>query len=73
MDRTSHELLGIPGDTQLCFCGPHSQGEAAALPDEPLDRHQPGCLIWDAAMAAGVISPKKRLDQVKKIMAAYEK
>jgi hypothetical protein len=69
MDKTPHELFGLSPDSQLCFCGP----EATALPDEPLAKHQLGCLAWDYAMAQGKITPKKRADQVAKIMALYEK
>jgi hypothetical protein len=73
MDKTPHELLGMSPDTQLCFCGPHENGAATALPDEPLAKHNLGCLIWDWAMAMGKITPKKRADQVQKVMAPYEK
>jgi hypothetical protein len=69
MEKTPHELLGVSPDTQLCFCGPH----ATALPDEPLAPHHLGCLIWDWAMLTGKITPKKRADQVAKVMAPYEK
>jgi hypothetical protein len=55
-----HTLFGTAGDTQLCFCGENS----TALPAEPLDPHNLGCLIWDWALATRKITAKTRTEQL---------
>lgn len=53
-----HEL--VQSTLQLCFCG-----EAhTALPVEPLNDHNPGCLVWDWALANKKITPKGRMLQL---------
>ena len=42
---------------QICFCAGNSQ----ALPVEPLDAHDSFCLVWDWAMARGMITPSQFL------------
>lgn len=50
----------IKKGVQLCFCGPG----AGPLPALPLEPHNAGCLIWDWAMATGMITPSDRTRQL---------
>lgn len=68
MDKTPHELLGVSKDTQLCFCGPHKEGLATPLPNSPLVKHHPACVIWDWAMGVGKVTPEKRSEVYVKWM-----
>ena len=51
----------VPETIQVCFCGEGSM----ALPVEPLDAHNNGCLIWDWAAATGRIPPSVLLGKLE--------
>jgi hypothetical protein len=53
-----HEL--VKSTLQLCFCG---EGHTA-LPVEPLNVHNPGCLVWDWALTQKKITAKGRMLQL---------